>query len=336
MLLPQTSQGQYKSIFGKNSWYYKAIYIENAKKDHTAKNAVKERVLVMKGSGVDENSIVNYDPEGRVTVYKGNRCPELQISYLKGNLFKEIRIMKNNKLIERDSFSYSNGRIEECFYFDEDNQLFKMESYKYKDSLLLEYVYGKLKKGKFIEKRKQVYEYYPDNSPKKITYYRNNKMDYYTVFDCDPVGKYHKVKRDSSYTCIKQEQDSLGNNVKITIVNERVYPRKEVEYFNEKNECIARKTYDLKNNEPLWFYFFKSGVPDYVEFVSYKNQKEFYRIKRLYNQNNQQIESTTYSHRRLKRKDVTEYNQKGLAEKEKRYNKKNKVVRESTIAYKYH
>lgn len=335
MLVTFTCRSQYQTVIAK-SWIQHDITDENNQKEYIIKNKVKQKVLTNEQNSGPAKVIVKYDTEGRVIMYKAKRTPEFHITYTPDNKFSEIKIYEKGKLIERDSLVYDKGKVVGCYYFGSKGELFKQETSLYRDSLLMEYTY-KVKKGdKFKEKTKQIYEYYDNGNKKRYTYYKNGKAKFYSVYDCNPVGDNHKTGRDSSYLCEKFDVDTLGNKIKITVVNDRVLPKKEIEYYNEKNELLARKTFELKSNEPLWFYYYKPDNKDYLEFISFKNNKEFYRIKKLYNEKGLLTEWARYSHGRLKRKGVISYNDKDIPEKLEMAGRNNKLKPETYFSYSYY
>ena len=295
-------------------------------------------MVLKKGSHTAKKHIMEYDKEGRVTDYKTTREREIKVSYFKDDLKQSLSIYKRNKLVERDSFLWDNKRLLDCYYFDENNKLVQQESYKYDSTFVTEYVDHKLKKGKAIEKSKRIIEYYPDYSFKKITYYKNGKPDYYSVFDCNPIGENHKIKKDSAYNCVKYDVDSLGNKIKITIINEKQYPIKRIEYFNDKDQILAQKTFSLEKNQLQWVYYFNPGMPMFIKFISYKNKKENYRIENIWDDkiNTNCLGSSRYSHGKLKTKSRNIYNEKGIIETSVLYNKGNKKKSEEMYSYEYY
>jgi hypothetical protein len=316
--------GQNQIGFGRlNRYYFQNVYYENNMKAKTLENKIKSCTSKTEGKKKTSNPTIQYDIEGRVVEYKRDKAREIRISYSAGNNFKEVGFYKHNRLIERDSLHWKNDKMLSSYYYNSKNKLLKQETNQYQDSMLTEHVYLILKHGKLKEKRKQVYEYYLDNSTKKITHYKNGKPRFYSVFDCNPIGENHKMKKDSAYNCVKYDVDSLGNKIKVTITNNRAYSWKTVEYFNSKDECIARKTFDVKgNNQLMWAYYYTSGVKYFTKFVSFnKRNKEIYKIENVFDNAQNCTIACTYRHGRFKSKTTQVFNEKGLLINAKVYNK---------------
>lgn len=322
----------------KNRVYNTDIYFENNLKETNQKNQLKKKTIVSNKSFGTKEQFIEYDKEGRVVNYKITKGKEIKINYYSGDLKLEQSVYKNQKLVARDSFLWEDKKLMACFYFDNKNKLVEKESYKYDSTFVVEYVDSKVNGNKYKEKRKRIIEYYPDFSFKKITYYKNGKPDYYSVFDCNPIGENHKIKKDSSYNCVKYDVDSLGNKIKVTIVNDRLDPRKVIEYYNDKDELIAHKVYDLKKNQLELAYYFTPGAPLFTKFVSYFRKKEYYRIENVYDSNNKKncIESATYKRRRLTQKTKNSFNEKEIIASSSEYNRRNKKKVERIYSYEYY
>lgn len=318
-----------------NYWYYNIIQDENNRKENNQKNLLKQKVI-LRDKTLKES--IGYDKEGRVVDYKTTKNREVKINYYKDDFKQELFLFRKNKLVKRDSFLWDDKKLLKCFYFNKNNKIVSQESYKYDSTFVTEYIYQKIKSEKIIEKRKRTTEYYPDYSIKKITYYKNGKPDFYSVFDCNPIGENHKIKKDSAYSCEKYDLDSLGNKIRVTITNEKHMHKKVITYFNKKDEVIATKTYTIPQNELVWTYYYMPGTYTIIKFISYSNKKEFYRIENTYDDKNKDncIEWVSYRHGRLKHKMKNTFNQKGLIEKSVFSNRWNKNKTESTYLYEYY
>lgn len=320
---------------GSGFWYNYMLSEENRMKEKNKEIHLKQRSMI-DPKHPSSNRVYKYDEAGRMVFYTQGK-KEIRNGYISDEQKSFVSIYKKGKLIELDSFVWEGKNMKECMAFDEDRQLFKRERYKHDSTFVTEYVYEKKKKGKWREYRKNVYEYNPDYSYNKITYHKKGKPSYFTVFDCNPAGQNHKVQKDSSYACIKYDLDSLGNKVKVTLTNSKGQSWKTLEYFNKKDECIARKTYDMKKNEELmWAYYFKPGSTLMTKFVSYKNSKEFYRIEHVYNQDNNCTETLTYHKTKLEGRGLNTLNEKGLITSTEKYNKKGRKKEEIRYEYQYY
>lgn len=332
LIFPQITNAQAKWT-RKNYKYYNEIYSENNNKESNKRNLIKKKSCLMNDA---QKGVLEYNKDGRVTDFKMTKSKEIKINYNINGLKQQLSVYKNNRLVERDSFSWDDKTLLACFYFDNKNKLNEKESYKYDSTFITEYLDQKLKKGNFIENEKRVTEYYPGYSIKKITSYKNGKPKYYSVFDCNPIGENHKVNKDSVYNCVKYDVDSLGNKIKVTVVNGRHFPEKNIEYFNKNDKLIARKTFDLKSNRLEWVYYFNPGAPDFTKFVSYRRKKERYRIEKVYDDKNNCTESSTYSYRRLKKKDTHTFNEKGMIVSAQFYNRWNKKKQDWLYSFEYY
>lgn len=322
--LPITSTSIWNSIFN----------YENIEQRQNKAAGVKEKKMVSNRSVIQ----YKYDTAGRLTDYRVGRKTELKTSYTEDGQKNFLAYYKRGNLIELDSFVWEGKLLKECDAIDDEHKIFNRQRYKYDSNYVTEYVNERMKHGKFVERKKQVTEYYPDYSLKRITFYKKGKPQYFTVFDCNPAGQNHKVEKDSSYNCVKEEMDSLGNKIRITITNERNISWKEVEYFNEKNERTADKTYDLKKNgELMWAYYYRPGLPGQFEkFVSYKRGKEFYRRENKFDEKGRIIEHTTSNHGKLTRLSKNTFNERDLITKTESYNRHNKLKWVNTFSYEYY
>lgn len=334
---------KYCSLYGQqagsdrsNYWYYYDVHYENERNDINKKNRLKQRKVISKSPHKTRTTIVLYDTSGRVSSYK-HQNKEVKINYFVNSLKRETMIFRRGKFVSRDSFSWDNERLIYVFHYDKQNQLKRKQSYKYDSIFVTEYKFEKVKKERLREMNKTIYEYYPDHSYKKITYYKKGRPSYYSVFDCNPLGEKHKINKDSSYNCIKFDTDSLGNKIKVSVLNEKKYSRKTIEYFNEKDQRIAQKIYDQKKNQILWYIMYKPGaVWALTKYISYKKGKEYYRIENTYNENNDCTSFTTYKRGKINYRNVNIYNTKGLLEKSELFNKRNKKKGETNYLFEYY
>jgi hypothetical protein len=326
-------QAQEVFISKTDYWYNYIVSAENKQREKNKESRIKQKQVLNKKQ---QPTTYGYDTEGRVVRYNKGKS-EAKSAYLDGDQKEYIAFYSKKKLIELDSFRWEGKKLKECIVFDKNNKLFKRERYKYDSTYVTEYTYEKLRRKKLIEFRKHTYEYYPDFSYKKITYYKRGKPKRYSVFDCNPVGQNHKINKDSTYSCIKYDIDSLGNKVKVTITNDRGFSWKNVEYFNDKDQCIAHKTYDLKKNDELmWAYYYIPGTFNLTKFISYKRSKEYYRIENNFNNEMNCTETTTYRKGKLKTKGVNKFNEKGLITLTERFNEKGKKKEEMIYTYEYY
>lgn len=316
--------------------YYYDEYNESKKLEKNRKNNLKaEKIINSKGK---VELTLNFDTAGRLIAHTPRKGTAVKIDYVRNNQKKNLKFYDKGKLIETDSFFWEGTKLLSCNISYDDNKIAKRQRYKYDSTYITEYVYEKLKKGNFVELRKTTYEYYPDYSNKKITYYKKERPTHFTVFDCNPAGQTRKPQKDSAYNCIKYDVDSLGNKIKITLKNEKGYSWKIIEYYNSTAKRIASKTFDVeKNDELLWTYYFIPGEHELLsKFISYKNKKEYYRKENKYDDKGNCLELLTYSRGKLKKINKSSYNEKGLPVKTETYNKHNKKKSESSYAYEYY
>ncbi|MCW3103333.1 MAG: hypothetical protein JWO09_1773 [Bacteroidetes bacterium] len=321
--------------YGSGFWYNYLLYTDVKEKEQNKATHLKQK-QVLNADYSPRGLTYVYDTAGRMIGYKGGKT-EIRTSYGPADQRLSCAIYKRGKLIERDSFVWIGKTLRESYSIDGKNKIFNRQRYTYDSTYVTEFLFEKLKHGKFVEYRKNVTEYYPDHSYKKITYYKNGKPKRFTVFDCNPAGQDHKVEKDSVYNCVKYDVDSLGNKIKISLNNTKEHSWKLVEYFNEKDECIARKTYDeRKHGELLWAYYYKPGQPELLKFVSYKGVKEYYRIENGFDANGRVVAVDTYIRGKLKGRERNEYNERGLIAKTEKLNKRNKKTKEITYLYQYY
>ncbi|MCE3279089.1 MAG: hypothetical protein K0S44_1280 [Bacteroidetes bacterium] len=316
-------------------WYNYIFSAENREKDNLKKEHVREKII-LNADYSPSKLIYRFDTAGRMIGYITPK-KEFRTAYSNEDKRLFTASYKKGKLIERDTFIWENTMLKECDNYGSNNQMFQRQRYMYDSTFVTEFVTEKVKKGKFREVKRVVYEYYPDYSYKKITFYKKGKPDYFTVFDCNPAGQNHKVEKDSTYNCLKYDVDSLGNKVKITITSDKNVSWKKVEYYNNKDECIALKTYDMRKNEELmWTYYFKEGTQLLSKFISYKHAKEYYRTETEFDTKNNPTTSVTYRRGKLKGRSRHTYNDHGLLVKTERFNKHEKKKKEISYLYQYY
>lgn len=317
-------------------WFYYDIHSENENNHKNKANGLRQKVVTTKTSHHTDKTQVNYDTAGRVQVYK-NRNWETRIRYYNEALKQSQLVFKKGKLVESDSFLWDNKVLQSHYKYKKHDRPSYRELYKYDSTYVTEYLFEKFKGGKFKEFRKRIFEYYPDRTYKKITYYKKGKPSYFSVFDCNPAGQNHKIEKDSAYNCIKYDVDSLGNKIKVSITNENKYSRKTIEYFNDKDQRIAQKTFDLKKNRPIWFITYKPGSSwAMTQYIWYKKGKENYRMENTYNENDDCTSWVYYSKGVMKGKTINSYNAKGVIEKSETLDKHNKKTSESIYQYEYY
>lgn len=317
-------------------WYSYSMNYENQDTKKYKENHVKGK-QVINSKHLSHITTYQYDTAGRVIDYRSGWKTQVKTAYDQNGQKTFLAIYKKGKLSELDSFYWENKKIRSALTYNDNNKLIQQQLYSYDSSYVKEYVQQRLKRGKFVETHKSVYEYYPDHSYKKITYYKKGKPSYFTVFDCDPVGLDHRVNKDSLYNCVKYDVDSLGNKIKISMTNEKNRSWKRVEYFNNKDERTAEKTFDLKKKgELLWTYYFIPGKFIITKFISYKKNKEYYRSETVFDNLDNCTESSTYIHGKIKYRTLNTFNEKGLIVKTVEVNKKDKREKEVSYLYEYY
>jgi hypothetical protein len=336
LLLNKSSVKAQEHYYGPGFWYNYLLESDAKGKEQNKAAHVKQKRVLNEDYSPPELTYV-YDTAGRMTEHKRGKT-EIRAGYGADDQRLFCAFYKKGKLIERDSFVWVGKTLRESYSFDGSNKMFNRQRYTYDSTYVTEFVSERLKRGRFVEYRKDITEYYPDHSYKKITYYKYGKPKYFTVFDCNPAGQNHKVERDSAYNCVKYDVDSLGNKIKISLTNERGNSWKQVEYFNKKEELIARKTYDQrKNGELLWAYYFNPGKEhELIKFISYKHTKEYYRIENEFDAKGKNLVSAVYSHSKLKNRRQNTYNERGLVAKIEKFNKKNRKTKEIQYQYQYY
>lgn len=316
--------------------YYSSISAENSSKAKNEKYKIKQKTITKKGKSNNTLSYTIYDTSGYIIEYSPNKKRNVKVAYSELGYIKAFSLFLKGKIAERDSFNYDEHKLIDRYYFNKKNKITQTEHYKYDSSYVTEFLYKKLKGSKLKEHRKRIYEYYPDYSYKKITYYKKGKPSYFSVFDCNPIGESHKISKDSTYNCVKYDVDSLGNKIKITIVNSRNVPLKQVEYFNEKDERIASKLFDITSNKLILAYYYLPGEWVFTKYIIYNKGKEYYKTENIFNANNICTETKRYKHGKLKETTKNTYNDKELIESSTQYNRKNKKKSETIYAYQYY
>lgn len=329
---PLISQISQEITVSKVNWNYYLLNEENKRSESNVKNGLKEQ-RIKYNSG---ETVYKYDNKGRVIEYSSGKRKHV-ITYDNDIQKKSILSYKKNKLFQIDSFKWNGANLLVASNFNANYELKERETYQYDSTYVTEYKFEKTKGHSFKEFRKSVYEYYPDHSYKKITYYKKGKAKKYSVFDCDPRGIEHKAKRDSAFNCVKYDVDSLGNKIKVSITNQKGYAVKVIDYYNDKDKLIATKTYDIKKgNALLWAYTFTPGYPYYTSFVSYVRNKVFYEVRKKRDERDNCLESTTYKRGKLKRRETQQFNEKGLLLRTNHYNRRNKLKGATTYTYEYY
>ncbi|MFL5764488.1 MAG: hypothetical protein ACJ77K_11150 [Bacteroidia bacterium] len=326
------SQEQY---WNRRTYQTYPIYESNQNMQENAAGHLKElrtRYNKFRWSETD----YKYDGEGRVIEYSYNKT-RFVVTYSDSLRRHSLAKYKRGKIVFIDSLTWSDRRLKEVKSYGRKSKLERRESYQYDSTMLREYVYEKNRRGDLREFRKTTYEYYPDLSNKKITYYKKGKIKRYSVFDCDPHGITHKAKKDSAFNCVKYDVDSLGNKIQVTIVNQKGYSVKTIKYFNSSDQVVAAKTYDTKEGNPLlWEYHYKPGTYLTTHFISYKGKKKIYEFVNNYNDKNKCVSSATYGRRKLKEKMENEFNDQGFVAKTKYYNRRNKLRSATDYSYTYY
>lgn len=327
---------QHEIPANSNTWY-SIVHYENKEKENNKKCGIKERTIESTSRTLNGRKY-SYDTEGRLVSYKYGRAKEIRAGYASGEQKEFVSFHKQGKLIELDSFVWNGKNLNACYILDKNRKVFKRQLYKYDSTFVTEYTFEKQSRGKYMELERYVYEYYPDYTYKKITRYKKGKPKKHIMFDCNPLGEDHKIKKDSAFNCIKYDTDSLGNKIKVTITNLKGASLKKVEYFNNNDQRIAEKTYDLKKNGGLmWAYFYDTGDPIYyTKFISYKRGREFYKIENKYDKNSKCTESVRWSKGRIRQTYKNSFNEKGLLAKAEMYNRKNRKKSEVRYIYEYY
>lgn len=308
---------------------------------------IKFKEIVIKEGKHQNREIFNYDEEGRITFYLAEKVKDKEkgknknrgfvVTYALPNekLKRSIVNFKNQKMIKTDSLFYNNSKKLLAYKrYDKNNVLKQQDAYVYDSILLKEHRVIRYKKQLVKTERRENYEYELDGQLKKITYYDNKGKAYKkTVFDCNPIGVNRKISKDSVYKCIKYDEDSLGNKMKITVENIKGKTTKLVQYFDENNKMIAYKCFDLKHDWPLYYVFYYSDSPIIKKWMSFKKGKENYRYEVKLDDKNNVIERVSYYQNKMISVLKNEYNTDGLLVVSKGYNKKNKLTK--TVAYSY-
>ena len=336
LLAPSSPLISQETWLGKYNLNYYRIDEQNKKFENNSKNGLKE--LKVKNGSITE--VFKYDEQGRVIEYSMGK-KRYEISYESGILKKNIsKLTPRGEFLGAVSFEWKEGLLQSviiCKANGEVCETQEKETYRYDSTFVVEYKYEKHKNDSFKEFRKNVYEYYPDHSYKKVTYYKNGKPKGYSVFDCNPRGIEQKAKKDSIFNCVKYDTDSLGNKIKVSITNQKGYSVKVVDYYNAKDERIASKTYDTKKGNPiLWEYSFKPGSAYYIRFASYVRNKKFYEVKNTLDERDNCLESVTYKRGSLKRRNIQQFNEKAMLVSSNHYNRRNKLTGSTTYSYTYY
>ncbi|MCW3083235.1 MAG: hypothetical protein JWP12_601 [Bacteroidetes bacterium] len=326
----QPLQAQIRHSYG----FYMMAYDQSAEQVVNKKNKIAQRTIVTSRPRTVKTAVQKYDNNGRVILYDSGKNKVIT-SYYENDQKRNITIYKKNKLVERDSFLYDGKKFLAAFYYNKDNKLCAQENYAYSgdSSLMTEYKLMKLKRGALTEKTKQVFEYYPDGSYKKISFYKNGKIDYYSLFDCNPVGENHK--KDSLHNCVKYDVDSLGNKMKITILNNKKWSTKTIEYFNQKDQLIAQKRYDLKKNRIETEIHYVPGQFFYNTYIFYRKGKENYRRENVYDAQLNCTTSNSFVKKKLKFITKNTYNERGLLQTSVERNMHDKKKQATSYQYSY-
>ncbi len=319
------------------------VYYDEANAQNIFQYNFNYKELVVAEHGRSKRYIYNYDTEGRLVTYleekkkNSTKSKGFLIEYMTPGkkLKKKVSYFKNNSVFKTSGFDYNAcDKITSYILFDKDMILKYKDIYVYDSSLILLHEGLSYKHTVPNLKTKEVYEYEPDKQLKKITYYNNkNKVYRKTVFDCNPIGVNRKISKDSVYTCVKYDTDSLGNRLKIIIENIKNRSTKVVQYFNKNNKLIAYKYFDLKKDQPTYYVFYntETGVP--LKYIFFNKGKETYRSESKFDAKNNIIETIMYYKNKVASTFKNEYNSDGLLIAGKTFNSKNKQIK--SIAYAY-
>lgn len=335
-LIAQISNQYFRSNTGLNLNYW-TLYEENTKANVYKEQKIKKKVAVSKKNKKELATIFTYNTEGHIASYQPTKDVLYKITYVDADHRKTVEVYKKGELVRKDSFCWDKSRMVARFVFDKNRKLKEQEKYEYDSNYVTSYVFEKLQNGKPKEKVKRIYEYYPDYSYKKITYYKNAKPIYFSVFDCNPIGENHKIKKDSAYNCVKYDVDSLGNKIKVSIVNQNKSSYKRVEYFNGKEQRVAEKMFSLEKNQLLLYMAYRPGNNlALTNYVNYHKGKENYRCNSDYDSADKLLKSTYFVKGKFNGSNDYTYNEKGFLDKHEQYNKKHKKVADVKYEYEYY
>lgn len=335
-LSAQISNQYFRRNTGLNFNYW-TLYEENNKANVYKEQKIKKKVAISKKNRKEQELVMTYNTEGRIASFQPSKDAVYKITYVDNEHRRTFEVYKKGVLVRKDSFCWDKARMIARFVFDKKQELIEQEHYKYDSTYATEYVYEKRVHGKFKEKVKRIYEYYPDYSYKKVTYYKNEKPIYYSVFDCNPIGENHKIKKDSAYNCVKYDVDSLGNKMKVSIVNQNKSSYKKVEYFDGKEQRVAEKMFTLEDNQLVWYMAYRPGSKlALTNYVNYRKGKENYRCNSDYDQSDNLLKSTYFVKGKFNGAINYSYNDKGFLEKQEEYSRKSKKVGDVKYAYEYY
>lgn len=328
---------------------YWIIYDDEANGSSAKNHHFNFKEMIVKAGKKSTRYIYNYDVEGRIVAYLEEKTKDklknddnkknrgFLVSYAKSGdkLKQKIQYVKNSEVIVTDSFNYNKfDRTTLYARFDKGHKLKNQDVYSYDSTLLKEHHAYTFKKDKMKEVSKEIYEYESDLQLKKITYYnQKNKAYKKTVFDCNPMGVNHKISKDSSYKCVKYDTDSLGNKIQITIENVKNKSTKVILYYDKQNKVIARKNFDLKKNQPLYYSFYHPETGVTIKYISFHKGKEDYKFEIKFDDKNNKTEQTTYVKNKMTSIFKYEYKPQGLLVAGKGYNRRNELKR--VVAYNY-
>jgi len=332
----QLSYSQINSLRYSKLRINNLIWTENQTRLLKKDNKVKQQTITQKGKGKNSTTTSVFSSDGRITEFHVNAKNYFKITYHNDSLIEQVIYYDNNVIKKRDSISYSGTRIKNKYRLDENNRNVESEEYTYDSTYITQYIYKKRIKGNMKELRKHVYEYYPDHSYKKITTYKKGKIKFVNNFDCNPIGE---VKYETAQNCIKYETDSLGNKIKITMINSNSWTVKQIEYYNKQDKVVAAKTYAQPSNKVIWEYYYNSKNYLTEKFISYNDRKkELYRLEYKYNPVfiNNYDELCRYKRKKLIYKNVKEYGEKGLLIESIEINKRNRIRSKQICSYQYY
>jgi len=283
-----------------------------------------------------KNSIYKYNEKGFLTeFYKGKNNDSIEkkatISYGEKNQIQKAKFYKKHKIDLQYNFSYNEvGKLTELKRMDDEGKIIILRNIKYnKDGFTEESTtsFKNSSETKFMWK----YEYYDKGKMAHSYYYKKGKLKREYDYMCKEEGEqvtrknlnkicqWYETSKDT-LTAIYQSTDDKGRmrksiykyTFKDTLLLAEIH-------YNHKNELSTKITYDNSYDRILTRTFFHKGKINSQMTNTYSRDK---------------IASVTFTYKgKLSSKTEHTFNEENLLISSKSYDKKNKVIAESTVSY---
>lgn len=257
---------------------------------------------------------------GRKTVYSSfNRARPNNITYnRKGEELKKNVFTYNGDSLLLEELHFKNGKLKSRIVNDYDNKKVK-ESRYYTD-------------GNDKPTRIWSYEYYADGSKKTSRLHKNGQLKYVWNYECKEEGEQARKHQDTMMVCKNESIDVNGNKtVTVRRYNEKGLPIKEVYVYSPDDKIIDLKYFN--NKDELFYQYSSSANRKNVIFSYFTKGRLHWKHEINYDDNQQILESVTYTRGKVTSRTINEYNTEGKLVTSRSTNQKYRFNSETRYTY---